>query len=190
MNQDSLRAFLADTGLAPLDFAKLVDVTPRAVAMWLSGERAIPGPAAAYARVFAGLPPGARYVELQRVNESEAKMRDGMYAVRYQGVEGAGYATMILDNGKAYGADPLGGKYDGLYEYDAATGTAKVFLKVSMPPNVPSVIGPAQRFEWSVDIVGEIDPRLDRGYVEFATTLGPKIQAQYHFLRDLPATLS
>lgn len=187
MNQDGLRAFLAETGLSPGDFAKLVEVTPRAVALWLSGERAIPGPAAAYARVFAGLPPGERYIELQRLNESEAKMRDGMYAVVYQGTQGAGYATVIFDGGRVYGADPFGGKYDGYYDYDVATGMAKLHVKLTFPPNVPAVFAPAQPFEWSVDIVGYMDPRQDRGLVDFTTTLGQKVQTQYQFLRDLPS---
>jgi hypothetical protein len=187
MNQDGLRAFLGKTGLLAGDFAKLVDVTPRAVAMWLSGERAMPGPAAAYARIFSGLPAGARYIELQRLNESETKMRDGMYAVVYQGTQGAGYATVIFDGGRVYGADPLGGKYDGYYQYDVGTGIAKLHLKVTFPPNVPAVFAPAQPFEWSVDIAGHIDPRHDRGVVEFTTMLGQKIQTQYQFLRELPS---
>lgn len=188
MNEEDLRFFLAATGLSPSDFARLVDVTPRAVAMWLSGQRTIPGPAAAYARVFSGLPVSARNAELQRLKESEAKMRDGMYAVQYTSIGGAGYATVILDSGRVYGADPLGGKYDGHYEYDVATGMAKVRLKVTSPANVATVFAPAQPFEWSVDIEGYMDPRIDRGHTEFTTPLGPKIQTQYHFLRALPAT--
>jgi transcriptional regulator with XRE-family HTH domain len=186
MNQEELRAFLATTGLSVADLAKLVDVTPRGVAMWLSGERAIPGPVAAYVRIFSGLPDGARYGELQRLLDSEAKMRDGMYAVQYRSGEGAGFASVILDSGRVFGADPFGGKYDGYYAYDAATGLATVKLKVAFPPGAPAVFAQAQPFEWSVDIVGVIDPRLDRGHVVFDTPLGRKIEAQYQFLRDLP----
>jgi hypothetical protein len=188
MSQEDLRVFLARTGLSVVDLAKLVDVTPRAVAMWLSGERAIPGPIGAYTRIFSWLPDGARSSELQRLKESEAKMRDGMYGVQYRSGEGAGFATVILDSGRVYGADPLGGKYDGYYAYDVATGLATVKLKVTFPPGAPAVFAAAQPLEWSVDIVGVIDPRLDRGHVVFDTPLGRQIEAQYQFLRDLPAT--
>ena len=116
-------------------------------------------------------------------------MRDGMYAVQYHSGLSEGYAMIILDAGRAYGADPAGGRYDGYYEYDDITGTANVQLKVSFPPNVPAVFAPAQPFEWSVDILGRVDPRLERGHIEFTTTLGPKILAQYQFLRELPTAI-
>ncbi len=190
MTPPELLSFLQQAGLSQAEFAKLVEVTPRAVTMWLAGERAIPGPAEAYIRVFAGLPPGARAIEMRRLKETKTAMRDGMYAVQYRSDAGAGYATVILDSGRAYGADPLGGRYDGYYGYDQATGLAMVQLKVTFPPNVPAVFGPAHPFEWSVDIVGDVDPRLDRGHVQFTTTLGPKIEAQYQFLRELPSALA
>jgi len=187
MTTVELRAFLRETGLSQADFSKLIEVTPRAVSLWLSGERAIPGPAEAYARVFRGLPAGARAVETLRLKETRA-MRDGMYAVLYHSGNQGGYATVILDGGRAYGADPAGARYDGYYQYDESTGTAKVQLKVTFPPNVPAVFAPSQPFEWSIDIVGDVDPRLDRGHVEFTTTLGSSLHAQYQFLRGLPAT--
>lgn len=189
MTAEELRAFLRDAGLAPAEFARLLDLTPRAVGLWLSGERAVPGPAEAYARVFVTLPTGARSIELRRLKEAKQSMRDGMYAVQYHSGLSEGYAMIILDAGRAYGADPAGGRYDGYYEYDDITGTANVQLKVSFPPNVPAVFAPAQPFEWSVDILGRVDPRLERGHIEFTTTLGPKILAQYQFLRELPTAI-
>ncbi len=117
-------------------------------------------------------------------------MREGMYAVFYHSQtdagSGLGYATMILEGGKAYGADPFGGTYDGDYAYDEATGTADVRLKVTFPPNVQAVFGPVHPYEWSIDIIGKVDPNLDRGFTEFTTALGPTIKAQYQFLRTLP----
>ncbi len=190
MDSAALRAFLVMTGLSPGEFARLVDVTPRAVTMWLSGERAVPGPAAAYARVFAGMPPTARYSELVRIKESEIKMRDGMYAVVYQGTQGAGYATVLFDNGRVYGADPFGAKYDGYYDYDVSSGLAELHVKLTFPPHVAPVFADAQPFEWSVDIVGHMDPRHERGLADFKTTLGHKIQTQYQFLRELPPSLA
>lgn len=190
MSIDELRGFLRKSGLAPGELAKLLGITPRAVGLWLSGERDVPGPADAYMRIFLDLSAGARSIELRRLTESKPTMRDGMYAVQYQSGTSSGYATVVLDNGRAYGADPAGGSYDGYYHYDEAIGTATVHLKITFPPNVPAVFAPAQPFEWSVDIVGDVDPRLSRGPVEFTTALGHKIHAQYHFLRELPLAVS
>jgi hypothetical protein len=186
-----LRAFLERTDLPQGQFAKLLDVTPRAVSLWLAEERALPGPAEAYIRLFEAMPKTLRHIELQRLKESVPRMRDGMFAVFYhsqtEAGTGLGYATMILDGGKAYGADPFGGTYDGDYAYDEATETADVHLKVTFPPNVQAVFGPVHPYEWSIDITGKVDPNLDRGFTEFATVIGPKIKAQYQFLRTLPS---
>jgi hypothetical protein len=167
-----------------------MEVTPRAVSLWLSGERSVPGPVVGYARVFRSLSASDRWIEILRIRETKSIMRDGMYAVQYQSGADRGYATMVLEGGRAYGADPVGGKYDGHYGYDEATGMARVQLKVTFPPGVAAVFAPAQPFEWSVDMAGDVDPRLDRGYIEFTTALGPKIQAQYQFLRELPTALA
>ena len=50
-------------------------------------------------------------------------------------------ACLIFDTGRVYGVDPAGGKYDGGYVYDENSGLADLRLKVTMPPNVPSVLG-------------------------------------------------
>jgi Helix-turn-helix len=185
-----LRAFLLESGLTQAQFARLVDVTPRAVTQWLAGARAVPGPVGAYLRVFRAASPSARQLELQRLQESKPTMRDGMYAVQYQsrgpGGVGYGYATIVLDSGKVFGADPAGGKYDGEYLYDETVGMAQVRLKVTMPPNVQAVFGPIHPYEWSIDITGTLDPTVETGYTEFRTPLGPTIEAQYQFLRGLP----
>jgi hypothetical protein len=188
MMPKELRAFLLEAGLSSSDFAKLIEVTPRAVTMWLSRERSIPGPVEAYTRIFRTLPTGIRQREFSRLREAKATMRDGMYAVQYQSVGGGGYATVVFDGGRIYGADPFGGKYDGYYTYDDSTGMALAQVKVTLPPNVPAVFGPAYPFEWSVDISGNMDPRLERGHVQFATPMGPSIDAQYQFLRELPTS--
>lgn len=186
MNAHEFQVFLSLSGLTSSNFAKLVDVTPRAVAMWISGERAVPGPAAAYVRVYSALPDHARSLELRRLDEGSAKMRGGVYALQFESTQGVGYAAIILDAGRIFGADPAGGKFDGRYDYDPATAMVKVRFKVTFPPNAPAFFAPAQQFEWSVDLSGFMDPRLDRGHTEFATPLGPKIYAHYQFLRDLP----
>jgi hypothetical protein len=190
MSPTELRSFLADAGLSQSDLARLLDLTPRAIGLWLSEERTIPGPVNAYVRLFKCLPPSIRQSEMRRLKETKIAMRDGMYAVQYQDQTGTsyGYATVILDNGKIHGADPVGGKYDGDYAYNDATRLAMVHLKATFPPNIPAVFAPAQPFEWSVDMTGNMDPRVERGFIELTTApLGQKVQAQYQFLRELPA---
>ena len=187
MKHTELRAFLAETGLSQGDLAKLLEVSPRAIGFWLSEERAIPGAVDAYARLFKSLPPSLRQTETRRLKETKPTMRDGMYAVVYQNASSTsyGYGTVIFDDGRIYGADPAGGKYDGDYTYDDASQLATIHLKVTFPPNVPAVFAPAQPFEWSVDMTAVIDPRADKGLIELTTALG-KVQAQYQFLRQLP----
>jgi hypothetical protein len=163
--------------------------TPRAVAFWLTGERTIPGPVEAYLRVFQALTPNLLSVERSRLKERQPSMREGMYAVVYHddSARNYGYATVLLADGRIHGADVLGSRYDGSYAYDEGLARARVHLKVTFPPNVAPVFAPAQPFEWAVDMTTYMDPRLERGFLELTTALGQNIQAQYQFLRGLPA---
>src|SRR6186713_450742 len=108
MTPAELRAFLTEMHLSQADFARLVDVTPRAVTLWMSGERAISGPAAAYVRVFRLLPPNYRQVELSRLKEPGAGMRDGWFAISFRGPRGTGVCILVLDAGRVYGSDQHG----------------------------------------------------------------------------------
>ena len=102
---DDLKIVLGEIGISQADFARLVGVTPRAVSLWMVGDRNIPGPVEAYARLLAAVPPSARQAELNRLKERKTPMRDGMYEVRYQSAGGQGAGTLILDNGRVFGAD-------------------------------------------------------------------------------------
>jgi predicted transcriptional regulator len=63
-----LKTILNEVGLSQTDFARLVGVTPRAVTLWMVGDRNIPGPVEAYARLLHSVPLSVRQVELQRLN--------------------------------------------------------------------------------------------------------------------------
>ncbi len=115
-------------------------------------------------------------------------MRDGMYGVQYGTAQGSGMACLVLDTGRVYGADVMGGKYDGEYSYDENSGLADLRLKVTMPPNVPSVLGIKNPYEWSIDIWTKLNPKLDRGSLQVATSVGQQIVASYQYLRSLPDT--
>ena len=78
MNSGELKLILAEFDLSQSDFSKLVDVTPRAVTLWISGTRAVPGPAR-------GLSPGVQAPSSQSAAggaEPAERARDG-YARGY-----------------------------------------------------------------------------------------------------------
>lgn len=181
-----LRDILEDVGLSQSAFARLIGVTPRAVTLWMSGERAIPGPAEAYARLLSLLPANLRQIELARLDDRRSDMRDGMYGVQYGSVAGAGLGVIILDTGRVYGADAGGCKYDGAYIYNEKTGLADLDLKLTFAPNAQAVFGIRNPYEWSINVKASLDPRVDVGNLQIKTEIGPSIQARYEYLRPLP----
>jgi hypothetical protein len=115
MLSDELKAIIGKLGLSQTDFARLIGVTPRAVTLWMVGDRAIPGPVEAYGRLLSSVPLSARQFELARLTQGTTGMRDGMYGIEYSSVAGAGLGVLIMHGGRVFGADPIGGKYDGDY---------------------------------------------------------------------------
>ena len=113
-------------------------------------------------------------------------MRDGMYGIEYASITGSGAGVMILDNGRVFGADPWGGKYDGEYVIDEKTGMADLNLKLTFAPNAPAVFGISHPYEWAIDVRTKLDPRADSGRLTIQTPVGPHIDATYKFLRPLP----
>lgn len=187
MTPAELRAFLTEMHLSQADFARLVDVTPRAVTLWMSGERAISGPAAAYIRVFRLLPLNHRHVELSRLIEHSAGMRDGWFAISFQGPQGAGMCILVLDGGRVYGTDKQGVRYDGEYVFDEKTGNAHVRVKVTFPPNVASVVGISNPYEWTLEASTTFDPIIKSGPLAVQTSMGP-LKAEYVYLRTPPTS--
>lgn len=186
MRHYELRAFLADLAISQADLARLVGVTSRGVNLWMSEERAIPGPVAAYARLLNSLPPDFRQVELNRLKVRSTAMRDGMFGITFQGRASAGMGIMIFDSGRICGTDTEGTRYDGGYVYDEATGLAEVKVKVTFPPNVRAVFGISHPHEWAIDVLARFNPNKDSGPLQVSTSIGQPLQAQYRFLRALP----
>lgn len=186
MMSREFKSALADLAISQVDLARLVSVTPRAVAMWMAGDREVPGPVEAYLRLVASLPAGQRQAELARARDGRTAMRDGMYGVDYAASHGSGMACLIFDTGRVFGADSAGGKYDGEYVYDEISGMADLHLKVTMPANVPSVLGIQNPYEWSIDVQTKLNPKADQGSLQVATSLGRPIAATYRYLRALP----
>lgn len=186
MQVADFKTALQDLGLSQADFARLVGVTSRAVALWTAAERSIPGPIESYLRLLQSAPTSVRQAEFNRLKERSNQMREGMYGVEYAGQAGRGAGAFVLQEGRIYGADPFGGRYDGDYTYDEATGLADLRLKLTFAPNAKAVFGISNPYEWSVDATAQIDSRAGSGTTQLRTALGPTVQIAYSFMRGLP----
>jgi hypothetical protein len=186
MESGELKAFLTEVGVSQADFARLLGVTSRAVTLWMTEERAVPGPAAAYVRVFRLLPTNFRQIELNRLKSRGTGMRDGIFGITFQGQNGSGMGMLIFDAGKIYGTDSEGARYDGTYTYRENTATADIVLKVTFPPGITSVFGICNPYEWSIDVSTGFDPKQNSGALTVKTSLGKAIDAQFKYLRPLP----
>ena len=186
MTSSDLKAILTELELTQADFARLLGITPRAIALWIADERTIPGPAESYLRLFRLLPPNLRQVELNRLKQKGTAMRDGMFGITFQGQQGAGMGVLVFENGRVYGTDTEGVRYDGEYEFSESSGLVDVKIKVTFPPNVRSVFGVANPYEWAFDVTAKFDPKQNSGTLTVRTSIGQQIEARYVYLRSLP----
>ena len=113
-------------------------------------------------------------------------MRDGMFGISFQGQQGAGMGVLVFDNGRVYGTDTEGVRYDGEYIFNEGTGLADVKVKITFPPNVKAVFGISNPYEWAFDVTTTFNPKQNSGPLAVKTSLGQPINAQYQFLRNLP----
>ncbi len=188
MSPADLRSALNALSLPQSDFAQLVDVTPRAVSLWLSGERAIPGPLTAYLRLLLSLPAGQREAEFSHLGLGGPTLRDGMYRFGYSvALAKRGEATLILDGGRIFGTDAGKSRYDGSYASNHESGMIEVRVRVELRAGETSVVGPAQPFDWILEAWGHLPPRTEQGETVFNTNLGTAIDVAYDFLRPLPS---
>ena len=186
MSGDEFRALLTDIGVAQSDFARLVGVTPRAVNLWATDGRAIPGPAEGYLRLFQLLPMNLRQIELGRLKDRGTGMRDGMFGITFHGQQGAGLGVLVFDAGRVYGTDSEGARYDGEYIFREDISCADVVVKVTYPANVLSVFGISNPYEWAIDVSTRFNPKQNAGPLEVKTSLGHPIGAKFKYLRPLP----
>lgn len=113
-------------------------------------------------------------------------MRDGMFAVNFQGPSGAGTAVLVFEEGRVYGFDAMKVRYDGVYVFDERTGLVEATVKVTFPSNVLSVYGIMNPYEWSIDVTATFDPRTDDGPFTASTSVGVPLTAQFTYMRALP----
>jgi hypothetical protein len=190
MTASDLRASIGKLGLTQVGIARLLGVTARAVTLWLGEQRAIPGPVEAYLRLLTAAPEAIRLAEVQRFNESETTMRDGMYAIEYYsndtGKTMAGYGFVVFDAGKVYGGDPFGGSYNGEYAYNPTNGLADVKVKLTFPPGGMAVFGVSLPYEWSVEATTTFDPLANPGAAVLTTANAQTVRVGFRFVRALP----
>ncbi len=113
-------------------------------------------------------------------------MRDGMYGIEFGYGGSHGMGALIFQEGRIFGVDAAGAKYDGDYVYDEKRSLANLKLKVTFPPNVRAVFGTVNPYEWSIDVTTSLNPKVEAGTLKVATSVGPQIDARYRFLRALP----
>jgi hypothetical protein len=137
----ALKEVLERLGLKQTEFARLVQVSPRTVSLWATGESPMPGPVLAYLRVLVALSPEALAVELNRLDGRTQMLEEGIYNIAYRGELGHGSGTLVFRNGKVAGTDVSGGSFEGTYNYDAATQLNNVVVTLKVPPNGSLVTG-------------------------------------------------
>jgi len=186
MTPHELSKILLRFRLAQADLARLIEVTARGVALWLKGDRPVPGPVAAYLRLFQLLPDYLRRVELARLLEREAAVHNGMYEISFIGSGPAQTGTLIFESGKLFGGGPRGTLYDGSYVLDAEAGELDVSLKITLPPHVESIFGIQHPHEWSIDARMRFDPKFGYRRIEITTLLNTSVAAEIRFLRAVP----
>ena len=187
MTQDDLKGMLDSLDMKPVELASLLNVTPRAINLWLAGEREVPGPTEAYLALLLSLPPALRAKEKLRLqNKGEKDMPEGMYLATYTGTADAGFAVLVFQHGKIFGMDVGRVAYDGTYKPTGTPGQVAIHLKLSVPAGVPLVMGvPAKPVPYSFEIDPQVINTKGASSVPVVTPFGT-VNAKLERLRDIP----
>jgi transcriptional regulator with XRE-family HTH domain len=153
MDFQQFRTFLEENDWSQKDFAKLMDVTTKTVNLWATGERMVPGPVAAYLRVYQLLPHPLKEREKMLVKTESPGMREGIYLVEIEGTTGKSQAFLTFHEGKIHGADTGKAVYSGYYASADNEEFVSLKLRVTMPKNGESILGiPPQPFEYVISV--------------------------------------
>jgi transcriptional regulator with XRE-family HTH domain len=159
-----LKRVLDRLGLKQTDFARLLDVSPRTVSLWATGEVTIPGPVRAYLRMLQFADESRRTLEFARLAAQSPCVHDGLYSLRYRpqghplasGVEGDGIA--LLKAGRIVGSDTGGGKFEGSYRFDSTRQTFHFRVWLRVPPQGQLMTGLETKHAGSLlEVVAEFD---------------------------------
>ncbi|MBA4130017.1 MAG: hypothetical protein C0519_01185 [Hyphomicrobium sp.] len=187
-----LKRVLDRLGLKQTDFARLLDVSPRTVSLWATGEVTLPGPVKAYLRMLQFADESRRTLEFARLVAKSPAVHDGLYSLRYgppgvplnPGEKGDGIA--LLKAGRIVGSDAGGGKFEGSYRFDSARQTYHFRVWLRVPPEGQLMTGlETGQAGALVEVVADLD-RPD----PFATTVahveGRPLNLTLTYLGPLP----
>lgn len=180
-----IKNYLEKLHLSQTDLAELLEVTTRTVSLWATEQREIPGPVKAYLRLLISVSPEDRQRELSRLRKGEDKMTEGMYGVHFKTQEDHGVAILIFESEQIYGADEGGVRYDGSYFYDPQKDLFDAKIKITIPPNVDTVMGICNPYEWSFDVEVSIPAKATNHEVS-VDVVGHQVSAIISYLRPLP----
>jgi transcriptional regulator with XRE-family HTH domain len=187
--RSGLKDILERLGLRQAELARLLDVSPRTVSLWSTGETALPGPVAAYLRVVQSRP-DVLHVELKRLEGREKMLDEGIYGFTYKGehmgVRDGDSALAVLRNGKILGSDRAGGVFAGSYEYDVVRQLNKVHVRMQVPPEGELVTGYAAGPDGAVlDIAGSFE-RAEPYSTTVVEVAGRPVEITLSYLGPLP----
>lgn len=189
MATHSLKSILDQLGLKQAELARLLDVSPRTVSLWATGETALPGPVAAYLRVVRSRP-DVLHLELKRLGGREKMLDEGIYGFTYKGehlgILDGDSALAVLRNGKILGSDRAGAVFAGSYEYDGVNELNKVHVRMQVPPEGELVTGYAAGPDGAVvDIAGNFQRAepFSKAVIEVA---GRPVEITLSYLGPLP----
>lgn len=177
-------------GLRQVEFARLLDVSPRTVSLWATRASEVPGPVLAYLRVLNAAGPAVLSQELRSLARRSKMLDEGLYNLRYRGEDrgtfDGGEALVVLRNGKILGTDHGGGMFSGFYEFDAMREKNCIRARLSIPPEGTLVTGfSAGPDGAALDVEGLCERA---GHVSSMTVeaAGLRIEIQLTYLAPLP----
>ena len=142
-----LKRVLDRLGLKQIEFAQLLDVSPRTVSLWATGTVGIPGPVKAYLRMLQTCEPSRRAAEIARLSTDQPGIDDGLYSLSYAAsvadgvVAVTGDAVALLKAGRIVGSDNGGGTFEGTYQFDTVRRTNHFRVWLRVPPAGELVTG-------------------------------------------------
>jgi hypothetical protein len=182
--------------LSASDLASLVKVSPRAVNMWLSSSRSVPGPVLAYLSLFANLPKATQAQELAKARRQEGDATcDGIYALHIKSEKEDGAGILVLMAGRVFGSDQAGVSYDGEYQSGPLKGQLTLKLRITVPAGVELLPGtPAQPAEYwfPLEETVQVDGRTEASAAIKVKTPYSKgtVEVWVKRLRGLPGELT
>ncbi len=185
-----LKRILEHIGLKQTELAKLLDVSPRTVSMWATGEVELPGPVAAYLRVLQAAGPEILASEFGRLKGRHRMFDEGLYSLNYAGGSGdpdyGGDALAVLRAGRIVGSDRWGGLFEGNYRFDEVTQTNHFRLLMRVPPEGELVTGFTAGPEGAtVEFVAELE-RASPVTTATIEVCGQPVELKLTFLSPLP----